>query len=135
MPLLSQTIADAVKRDGLPRQATADDGSQHVLFLEGSSVRSMLAADWPPPLPTDPTPAEIAAAIAAREAAAQQDAADALALRQRIITIAQSAVGQSIDTLATNQIVALVKCLLYRAGAIDKAGIVRPLADWSRIVP
>jgi hypothetical protein len=66
MPKLDQRIADAVALDGLPRQAIADDGSKHVLFLDSETVRSLLAADWPPPLPSDPTPAEIAAAIAAR---------------------------------------------------------------------
>lgn len=130
MPLLSQTIADAVARDGLPRQATADDGSGHVLYLDGTQLRSMLASVWPPPLPTDPTPEQIASAIAARDAAEQQARADALALRQRIVTLAQSAVGQSIDTLTAAQVRALVACLLYKAGAIDKAGVVQPLGAW-----
>jgi hypothetical protein len=130
VPLLSQTIADAVARDGLPRVATADDGSVHVLFLEANVVRSVLASDWPQPLPTDPTPEEIAAAIAARAAAEQQARADAAALRQRIFTVAQSAVGQSIDALTAAQVRALVACLLYRAGAIDKAGTVQPLGEW-----
>lgn len=130
MPLLSQSIADAVARDGLPRVAVADDTSQHVLYLEGSSVRSMLASEWPPPLPTDPTQAEIDAAIASRQAAEQQAKTDAIALRQKILTVAQSAVGQSIDVLTAAQVRALVACLLYRAGALDKAGIVQPLGEW-----
>jgi len=130
MPLLSYDIAQAVARDGLPRVATADDNSQHVLFLDGSAVRSMLAADWPPPLPTDPTEAEIAAAIAAREAAALQAIQDAAALRQKILTVAGSAVGQSIDTLTAGQVRALVACLLYKNGALDKSGIVQPLKEW-----
>lgn len=130
MPLLPQAIADRVLLDGLPRQATADDGSTHVLFLEAGVVRSMAAPDWPPPLPTDPTPAESAAAVTALDAAAQQTAADASALRQRILTVAQSSVGQSIDTLTAGQVRALVACLLYKASAIDKAGTVQPLGKW-----
>jgi len=130
MPLLPQNIADAIKRDGLPRQATADDGSQHVLFLENETVRSMLVADWPPPLPTDPTPEQIAAAIAARDAAEQQRRLDAVALRQRVLTVANGAVGKSIETLTAGEVRALVACLLYRASALDAAGIVQPLAEW-----
>lgn len=130
MALLPFAIADAVKRDGLPRQAMADDGSAHVLFLDGSSVRSMLAADWPPPLPSDPTQAEIDSAVAARQAADQQAITDAAALRQKILTVANSAVGQSIDTITAGQVRALVACLLYRAGALDKSGIVQPLSKW-----
>jgi hypothetical protein len=132
MPLLSQTLADAVARDGLPRVATADDDTQHVLFLDAGVVRSMLASAWPPPLPSDPTPLEIAAAIAAKDAQAAQDAADASALRTRVRTLAQSAVGLSIDVLTAGQIKALVILLLHKEAAINKAGIVRPLDEWMR---
>lgn len=130
MPLLPHTIADLVQRDGLPRQATADDGSLHVLYLDGAAVRSTLAADWQGPLPTDPTQAEINAAIQARASARQQQQQDATALRQRILTTAQSAVGVSIDNLTAGQVRALVATLLYRAGAIDKNGVVQPLGEW-----
>lgn len=128
MPLIPQAIAEAVARDGLSRQAVAtDDGSLHVLYLDGAAVRSMFAYDWPPPLPSDPTEAEIAVAIAAREAADRQKEQDAAALRQRIRTAAQSAVGQSIDTLTAAQVRALLAVLLYRTGMLDKNGIVQPI--------
>lgn len=127
MPLLSQAIADAVKRDGLPRQAVDETGATHVLYLEGAFVRSTLADDWPPPLPTDPTEAEIAAAIAAREAAERLKEQDAAALRQRIRTAAQSAAGQSFDALTAAQVRALLAVLLYRAGMLDKDGIIQPI--------
>lgn len=130
MPLLSHEIAQAVAHDGLPRQATADDDSVHVLYLEAGVVRSMLAADWTGPLPTDPTPTEIAAARAARDAQAVQDKADATALRTRVLTLAQSAVGVQLDQLAVPQIRALIAILLHKQGAIDKSGAIRPLADW-----
>lgn len=129
MPLLPQTIADLVRGDGLPRQATADDGSIHVLYLDGA-VRSMAAADWPPPLPADPTPAESAAAIAARQQAAQQAQADAQALRQQILSLAQSAVGVSLNALTANQRNALVACLLWKAGGVANDMTVRPLGQW-----
>lgn len=130
MALLSKDIADAVARDGLPRQATADDESRHVLFLENGGLRSTLASDWPPPLPSDPTAAQSAAAIAALDAAAAQSKADATLLRTRVLTLAQSAVGVQIDQLTAPQIRALVALLLFKQGAIDKSGAVLPLAGW-----
>ncbi len=117
-------------RDGLPRVATADDGSAHVLFLEAGFVRSVLASDWPPPLPSEPTEAEIATAIAAREAAAQQETADNVALRQLVISTAQSTVGLSIDVLGNLQVRALLACLLHKANALDKDLKIRPLGKW-----
>lgn len=130
MPLLSKTIADAVLLDGLPRVATADDASVHVLFLEAGQVRSMLASDWPPPLPTDPTQAEIDAALAAKAAKQQQDLLDAAALRTRVRTLAQSAVGVQIDQLSGAQVRALIAILLHKQSAIDKNGAIRPLTEW-----
>lgn len=73
MALLPRAIADLVARDGLARQATADDGSQHVLFLDGSVVRSILASEWQGALPPDRTEADSLAAIAQREAMALQE--------------------------------------------------------------
>lgn len=130
MPLLPYDTAAAVGRDGLSRVVTADDGTRHVLYLEKGTVRSMLAGDWPPPLPTEPTEADIAAAIAAREAAERQAEADAAALRQKVVTVAQSAVGQTIDNLTAGQVRALMAVLLWKAGALDKTGAVQPLGSW-----
>lgn len=130
MPLLPQAIADLVALDGLPRVAIADNASVHVLFLENGFIRSMLASDWPPPLPSDPTPADVANAIAARAAAKQQSAVDAATLRTRVLTPAQSSVGVQVDALTAAQIRALVALLLYKQGAIDKSGAVLPLAGW-----
>lgn len=130
MPLLAQSMADLVARDGLPRVVTADDGSVHVLYLDGAAVRSMLASDWPPPLPSGPTPEQSNAAIVAQEAARQQAEKDAAALRTRVLTVAQTAVGTPIDQLTAAQVRALVACLLYRVGALDKSGVVQPLGGW-----
>ncbi len=74
MPVIidGQTIHEQITLDGLSRVAAADDGSVHVLYLDSSGdieiIRSMLAADWPPPLPTNPTPQQISDAIASRSA-------------------------------------------------------------------
>lgn len=131
MPLLPQSIADLVQADGLPRVVIADDESQHVLFLDGAKVRSMLATDWPPPLPTDPTQEQSDSAIAARLAATNQEANDALNLRTQVIALAQSAVGVRIDNLTAIQVRALMAVLLHRAGAIDRTGSIKPLPAWS----
>ncbi len=132
MPLLSQTIADLVAHDHLPRQATADDASMHVLYWNGI-VRSMEAADWLAqrgPLPTDPTQADIDAAVAAQEAARVQALADAAQIRQQVLNLAQSAVGIAINALTAVQVRALFAIVLWQEGALNKDGTVRPLADW-----
>ena len=128
---LSQELADAVARDGLARQATDETGAIHVLYLDGTRVRSMLAADWPPPLPTDPTPEQSAAAIAARAAAEQAERQSAIALRNRVLTVANTAVGVQLDALTPAQVRALMACLLWKAGGLTHTGAVRPLGEWS----
>lgn len=130
MPKLDQAVADLVKSDGLPRLATADDDSQHILYLNGTIVQSTVAADWPPPLPTDPTPAQIATAIAARATAETTRKQSAIALRNRVVTVAQSAVGSQLDALTAVQVRALLACLLWKAGGLGSDGAINPLADW-----
>lgn len=127
---IPQAVAALVAQDGLPRLVTADDGSPHVLYLDNLGVRSMLASDWPPPLPSDPTAPEIAAAIAARQAAEQQARADAIALRSQIVTTAQSAVGISLTALTAPQVRSLLALLLWKAGGVKPDGTVRPLVEW-----
>ncbi len=129
MPLLPQAIADLVEADGLARVAVDNEGTPQVLYLENETVRSVLASAWPPPLPADPTPAQIQAAIAARDAARQRVIIDAQALRQ-VITIAQSAVGIRVDLLTAVQVRALIAVLLRKNGALDRTGTVRPLDTW-----
>lgn len=118
MPLLIDGLALSalVQQDGQPRQASADDGSQHMLFLDGQIVRSCLLSDWP----AEQT-------VLAQHAQERQDAA---ALRQRVVTLAQSAVGTRVDDLLTGQVKALVAILLWQAGALDSSGTVQPLATW-----
>lgn|SRR5262245_55240876 len=130
--ILNPDIHDAVEGDGLPRVADYDDGVQRVLFLDGALVRSMLAADWPPPLPVEPTPEQIVQALAAREQARQRAETEATQLRQLVRTKAQSAVGVAIDDLMVGQLRALVAILLHKEGALDKDGKIRPLSEWVR---
>ena len=134
---LPDGVGDSVRADGLPRVVSAIDQddtiSQHVLYLDGDVVRSMLAADWLAtrgPLPALPTQQEIDAAIAAREQARLAALADAAALRQAILTIAQSAVGVRADLLTAVQLRALFAIVLWQAGALKNDLTVRPLAEW-----
>lgn len=140
MPFLSQTIANLVAADGLPRVALDERdevGTPHVLYLEPGALlpTSMRGTDWLAqrgPLPNDPTPQEVAAALAQRAADRQQVAQDAAALRQQIQTLAQSTVGVRVDLLTAGQVRALQAILLWQAGALDRTGVVRPLAEWVR---
>lgn len=126
--LLDYSIHQAVGRDGLPRVGDYDDGSRHVLYLDGDVVRSKTVEEWGAPLPADPTPAESAAAIQAREA--RRD--EARERRRVRIRLAQSAVGVHVKDLTASQRVALVELLLFRAGALDDDLAVRPLDEWVR---
>lgn len=77
-----------------------------------------------------PTDTEIATAISAYDARQAQRQADAAALRQKVLTLAGSAVGIAVDQLTAAQVRALIACLLFEAGALDKSGIVQPLGTW-----
>jgi len=130
MPVLPQATADLVATDGLPRQATADDNSVHVLYLDGALVRSMLASAWPPPLPTPPTARQSATAIAARQAAAQQALIDEAALDARVKNLAAGCVGMSVDDLLAGHVKTFVILWLHSKKALDKDGKIKPLSDW-----
>lgn len=130
MPRVDRTIADLVARDGLSRQAIDEDGAAHVLYLIGDVVHSMLGSDWPPPLPSEPTAQESAAAIAALAAAKEADRLSAIALRNRVLGVAQTAVGIQLDALTPAQVRALMACLLWKAGGLTASGAVKPLDQW-----
>lgn len=120
---IPQSVVDQVAADGQPRTVDArefddigqptDNTRRETIFRDGAKVRSAPEADAP----------ALIAAIA-------QAAADAAALRTRILNLAQSAVGVSIDLLTAGQRNALIACLLYENGAIDKDGVVKPLGQW-----
>jgi len=86
-------------------------------------------ASWSGPA-TQPTPAQIAAGVAAYRAAEAQQVMDADALRTQIVTIAQSAVGVLVTNLDGAQVRALLIVLLRKNDALDKALKVRPLNEW-----
>lgn len=78
-----------------------------------------------------PTEAELQAASDAYDAAKAQADADAAELRTRVRTTAQSAVGVIITDLTAGQVRALLAVLLWKAGALDKDGKIRPLSEWA----
>lgn len=118
MPLLRDgpLLADLVAADGVPRQAEADDGSVHMLYRDGAVVRSCRIQDWP----------QAQVELAQHE----QERADAAALRTRVLSLAQGAVGTRADELTAVQLRALYAIVLWKEGALDKNGIVQPLAAW-----
>lgn len=77
-----------------------------------------------------PTPAQLTAASNAYDAAQTQAASEAQSLRSQVITQANSAVGIVITALTAAQVRALLVVLLYKGGALDKDGKVRPLGQW-----
>lgn len=118
MTKLSQTIADQVAADQQPRQATADDGSEHMLFWDGTKVRSCLLADWPA------VQQELVAKEAERQAAAQ--------LRQQIRDRLATLAGKRIDDLLVGDLKTLLLYLVWREGGIDRDLKVKPVAEWGR---
>lgn len=119
---LDQTIIDAVAADGVAREVTdLDNGATYMVFRNARGLaQSCLLADWP----------AVEAQLAAAAAAEQQAQADAAALRQRILTLARSAEGVQVDQLTAGQLRALQYLLLWKAGALDRTGVVRPLGEW-----
>ena len=96
-------------------------------IVERDGVQTIAQWNLPQPQPTD---AELQAAETAYDAAQAQRQADSAALRQQVVTLAQSAVGLPINTLTAAQVRALVAVLLWKAGALDKNGNVNPLGSW-----
>ena len=129
------TIQEAVTAGGLPRVVQASDGTQDVMYLaEGAYIaQSMGAAEWVSlhgALPSEPTQAEIDAALAARAAAAQRATTDAAQLRQQVLADLQSGVGVPFAALNTTQLRAVVEALAWKAGMLNRDTTVRPPSDY-----
>lgn len=60
----------------------------------------------------------------------QQAVNDVATAKAKAINIAQSTVGTNITDLTATQIKALIACLLFKSGAIDKNGVVKSLDTW-----
>ena len=87
-------------------------------------------ARWDLPDP-QPSEAELAAAVAAYDAAEAARRQADQQLRQQVVALAQSAVGVRVDALTAAQVRALLVVLLRKAGALDNGGTVRPLGEWA----
>lgn len=108
------------------------------LFPDAQPLRDYVLVDdgdgayisaWNLPEP-QPTPEQVTAAIVAYDAAQATAQTEANALRTRVVNLAQTAVGVQIDALTAGQVRALVAILLWKAGAIDSAGAIKPLGQW-----
>jgi hypothetical protein len=90
-------------------------------------VESIAVWNLPDPQPT-PEQLQIAAdAYLAEQAAA---ATEASALRTLVLNLATSAVGKTLNTLTAGEVRALMAILLWQAGGVTGAGVVRPLVEW-----
>lgn len=118
MSKLDQAIADQVAADHQPRQATADDGTVHMLFWDESKVRSCLLADWPT------MQLELAAKTVERQ--------DAVALRAAIRDRLAGLAGKRVDDLLVSDLKTLLLYLVWREGGIDRDLKVKPISDWGR---
>ena len=101
----------------------------------GEGEPELVVWNLPDPVPTD---AELDQAILDYDAAREQERQEAEAeqaavrtLRGEIRSTAQSAVGVRFDQLTAAQLRALLAVLLYREGALDRSGVVRPPAEWA----
>jgi len=77
-----------------------------------------------------PTQSQLQAASDSYDGQAAAATAAAAVLRQRIRTVAQSAIGVAADQLTATQLRSLVAVLLWKVGALDADGKIRPFAEW-----
>lgn len=72
------------------------------------------------------------AAAAAEKAAAEKAETDDNSVRDAVRATAASAEGLALTALTAAQVKSLLAVLLWKAGAVDKNGVVKPLAEWAR---
>jgi hypothetical protein len=86
--------------------------------------------EWRTPAIPKPTEAQVYAEWDAYLAEKTANETADTTLRNQIVSLAQSAVGVSIDALTANQRNALIAIMLYKAGALTNTGLVKPLNQW-----
>lgn len=79
-----------------------------------------------------PTQAEVDAAAATVPIVRETERMAATQLRQRVLDLAASTVGERVDTLTPPQMRALFAVFLRDAGALNADGTVRPPEKWVR---
>jgi hypothetical protein len=72
------------------------------------------------------------AAAAARKAEEDQTELDNAAIKSIVMPLAQRAENTLITDLTSNQVLALIAILLWKAGAINPNGTVKALSEWIR---
>lgn len=68
---------------------------------------------------------------AALDAAAARAVTDAASTRTKAVGVATTAVGANVAALTQAQALALIAVLLYKEGALNPDGTVRPLSAWA----
>jgi hypothetical protein len=107
--------------------AIAQFNPQATYLLTSSNATSWNdIVEWYGPGPK-PTPEQLEAAwqIVLAERAEEK------AVRDAILDAAQGAVGKSLSSLTAGERNALLAVLLFRLGAVDRSGKVRPLRQWA----
>lgn len=114
-PKLPQAIADLVAADQQPREATADDGSEHMLFWDGK-VRSVPVEQW----------------SAMQQELAEKEAATARAAQRKATVKAKAAAhaGKKVDQLSLPELREVVAVLLEERGALDDELRVKDVGEW-----
>lgn len=101
-----------------------------VVYPQDFTVDANGIAKWNSTDTAQPTAAQVQIAydsVVANQTNAKTQLSTA---RTLVLTTAKSAEGANITALTANQVRALVAVVLYKAGAIDGLGNVRPLSDW-----
>lgn len=86
--------------------------------------------EWRDSHTTKPTEAELYAEWDIYRAEIARQTADESTLHDHMMALASSAAGAAVDQLSAEQVRALVTLLLWRAGAINADGTVRPVVEW-----
>lgn len=125
-------------RHQLITDLTVDELAHALAFLAPGAGAELIAdgdavylVRWDSATPI-PTAQQLRDAVVAGQAAREQAVQDASALRQRVMTLAQTAVGIRVNDLTAGQVRALLALLLWRTGALDREGNVRALDQWTR---
>lgn len=113
---LPQDVADLVAADQQPRQATADDGSEHMLFWDGSKVRSVPVEQW----------AAMQQELAGKAAAA----ARADQRRQTVRAKAQAHAGKRADQLSLPEMRDILLMFLEERGALADDLTIKDVEAW-----
>lgn len=113
---LPQDVADLVATDQQPRQAAADDGSIHMLFWDGTKVRSTPIEKW----------------AAMQQELAAQDAAAARANQRRQTVRAKAAAhaGKKADQLTLPEMRDILLMFLEERGALADDLTVKDVEAW-----